>query len=201
LEIEVNVEGVVVVLSHHISMVPCLADELAPGDSLLNDNRIREALKMALDSSPPSGDPWNRRERGGVRMLQTNGTLQDVLLPVKDVDTPCSFEFTGALSGLPGAPAVAWHSHPFRPGDPSDPLPYDATRSPPSNCPQLADLPSPPEGKVYSAGPGASKKDLQQMEQPPMHLIVDPSKVLLYDHGRKREFKKTTSCDPLAWYS
>jgi hypothetical protein len=64
LNLDAHVEGVALTVAIHVSVVPCLNNETVAGDSLLNDNRLRTALRMALDSSPQTGSPWDRRERG-----------------------------------------------------------------------------------------------------------------------------------------
>ena len=63
-----NVQGLVkpYTLKIRVSVVPCLVPQPQPGDSVINDDRVRKGLQMVLDSVPASGNPWNRRERGGL---------------------------------------------------------------------------------------------------------------------------------------
>lgn len=195
------VQGVTIHLKMRLSVVPCLAPEPQPGDSLINDNRVRAALKMALDSSPPTGDPWNRRERGGVRMLQPDGSVRDYLLPIKPVDQPCSFNWEGVFTGLPGIPILAWHSHPYSPGNPSDPIPYNANATPRSNCDQFANAPPPPPGMVKTAFPGPSQHDSTATGDLPQ-LIVDKDNVWILEGAYPaivvRRWKRNGTCDPLS---
>lgn len=135
--------------SSHVSVIPCLT-----GDPNLDDSRIRKALNDALNATNLTGSPWDRRERGGMRFQRPDGTIVDTLFDVGSNDTPCSFDF--ASRHVNGVPLVVWHTHPFTPLDPNDPLPFDASQTPRSNCPQLANAKRLLPGQVYSAKPGPS---------------------------------------------
>ncbi len=203
MHVDAHVEGVAVHLSIHVNVLPCMIQEQQPVDSLLNDEGIRRALKMALDSSPPTGSPWDRRERGGVRTLLPDGSIQDYLLPIKPNDTSCEFNFAGALGGTQGTAILAWHSHPFSPNDPNDPLPYNPNLVPRSNCPRLAVKPPLPPGKVYAlkAGPSDSADRAAPENSGFPHIIIDKDNIYLIDGPAAtlylRRFKLSASCNPL----
>jgi len=182
--------------STHVSVVPCLA-----GDSILDDSRIRKALNDAWSGSNPGGSAWNRVERGGVRFLLPNGGVRDSLLLIGVGDNPCGMTFPSFI-GAPGVPIVYWHMHPFAP-NPGDPLPYDSSLSPRSNCPRIAKRPPPPPGQVYYMPPGPSRTDSLSSLRP--HLIVDPENVWFLpsptdpNHDVKRYPRSGGGvCDPLA---
>lgn len=201
--VSAHVEGVAVHLKIHVSVVDCLIPEQQPVDSLINDEGVRRALKMALDSSPPTGNPWNRRERGGARMLLPDSSMQDFLLPIKANDEPCRFYFAPDLNNLPGTLLVAWHSHPFTPGTGgSDPLPYTAGLVPPSNCSDLAQKKPPPLGGSYAAKPGPSQDDKTASANLGVpHFIIDKTRVYLIagpaNNLYQRSWKLNASCSPL----
>lgn len=100
--------------------------------------------------------------------------------------------------GLAGLPLVGWHVHSFLPGDPTDPLPYAAGQSPPSTCPQLANM-QPPPGKVYTSKPGPSNADFQLTGGKP-HIVVDKANVWLIDpNGTVHQYPRNQPgmCDAL----
>jgi hypothetical protein len=201
-----TVEGVPVRLSIHVNVLPCLIPEQQPVDSLINDEGVRRSLKMVLDSSPPTGNPWTRRERGGVRMLLPDGSTRDFVLQIKPNDEPCRFYFAGALDGLPGIPILAWHSHPFSPGNASDPLPYTAGLVPPSPCTALASKAPPPTGKVYTAKGGPSDADRKgPMNSGFPHFIIDKTNVYLIDgpdtNQYQRSWRLNAVCSPLGVFN
>ncbi len=181
--------------SVHVSVVPCLTQ-----DSLLDDSRIRNALNDALNATNLNGSPWDRRERGGARIRRPDGSILDTLFEIGSNDTPCSFDFASRHLGNIGTPIVVWHTHPFTPQDPADPLPYDVNSVPHSNCPQFATAPPPPPGKVYAAKPGPSIPNDTQggiwqivVEKNGSVWLVDPS-------GAFTEFPRNQpgKCDPLS---
>jgi len=182
--------------SAHVSVVPCLT-----GDSLLDDSRNRKLLNDAMNGSNPDGSPWDRVERGGIRMLMSEGSVRDTLLPIGPTDNPCGMTFPNPAT-LPGAPLLYWHVHPFNPR-PSDPLPYDSTQTPRSNCRQLATAEPPPPGQVYYMLPGPSTADSTSGLRP--HLIVDKDNVWFMPSTSDpdqtiRHFPRHGAgvCDPLA---
>jgi hypothetical protein len=198
-----NVQGLVApfTLKIHFSVVPCLAPEPQLGDSVINDASIRNLLRMALDSSPPTGNPTNRRERGAARLLYPDGTILDTLLPVKPTDSPCSFTFE--LQDLPPGviPLLGAHAHPFMPGSSTDSLPYDRNVIPHSICPQYANKEPPPVGRVYSAAPGPSPADWKAMSGY-IGLVVDKANVYIIEgvwpNQVGRIWKRSGTCDPIS---
>lgn len=181
----------------YLSVVPCLT-----GDSLLDDSRLRRALRDALNGSNPNDPAASRRERGGKRLRAPDGSVRDTLYPVGPNDTPCSFNYPPAAPGE-GTPLVAWHTHPFSPLDPNDPLPYDAGQAPPSSCPQLEYKRPPPPGKVYSAAPGPSPVDMTVAGGIP-NIVVDKDNVWVvpadYPASPVRKYPRSGAggCDPLS---
>lgn len=185
LELESVVNGSLQVKSKYISVLTCLV-----GDTLLDDARIRKALRTAMDSSFPNAPPLNRWERKGWRLLQPDGTVRDTLLPIGPNDSGCEV-FWPASSG--GTPIVAWHTHPFAPQNPNDPLP------PPSHCPPLVGKPPVP----HMAAPGPSPADSIAAGGIP-NIVVDKREVTIIpaDHPTSpyKRFPRTGPgvCDPLS---
>jgi hypothetical protein len=178
----------------YFSVVPCLT-----GDSLLDDTRLRRALRDAFDAANPNGPPFDRVERGGIRLLMPDGTIQDVLYPRGPADSPCQM-LLPPLGQVQGTPILRWHIHPFRPSDPSDPLPYDPSRVPPSNCDQLVNEPWRP-GQVFLTRPGPSwPEDYKDSLWP--HIVVDKDNVYIVPPGTGQRPYDTKSrlgtCDPLS---
>lgn len=173
--------------SAHVSVVPCLT-----GDSLLDDSQIRKALNDVKCATTVTGPALNRRERGGGRFRRPDGSIVDTLFSIGPTDTPCSFDFSTRNLGF-GVPIVIWHTHPFTPLDPSDPLPL-------SNCPTLANKKPLLPGQVYVAKPGPSiPYDVQSGYD---HIVVEKNgSVWRVDrNGSITEYprNKPGQCDPLS---
>jgi hypothetical protein len=181
--------------SAHVSVVPCLT-----GDSLLDDSQIRRALNSALNGSNLNGSAWDRRERGGARVQRPDGRTFDTLFTIGPTDTPCSFDFAARNLGSLGVIIVAWHTHPFTANDGSDPLPYDASRSPPSTCPQLMNRKPPPLGQVYAAGPGPTVPGDTQSGIPGIVVEKNGSVWVVDANGSYIEYPRNRPgvCDPLS---
>lgn len=162
-----------------VSVLPCLT-----GDSLLDDARIRKLLNDAWNGSSPNDTNWNRRERIGARIQLPDGSVVDTLYALGAAATPCAADPFGGNMG--GIPLVGIHTHPFSPNNPADPLPYDPTQSPVSNCQQVVDAVNKngllPPGKVFTAAPNPSPKDLQLSGGIP-NIIVDADNVWIYYPG------------------
>jgi len=172
--------------SVHVSVLPCLT-----GDSLLDDSRIRRALIDALNGASPNGPAANRRERGGMRFRRPDGSIADTLFGIGPTDTPCSFDFAArSLAGV-GVPIAAWHSHPFTPLDPNDPLP--------SNCPQVANSKLLP-GQVVLALPGPSVPNDTQSGMD--HIVVEKNGAVwrVDPSGASTPYPRNQpgQCDPLS---
>ncbi len=181
--------------SVHVSVVPCLT-----GDSLLDDSRIRRALNNALNATNLTGPAWDRRERGGGRVQRWDGTTFDTLFAVDPTDGPCDVNFAARNLGSIGYLIMSWHTHPFTPLDPNDPLPYDASQSPPTNCLPLVGKKPPPLGKVYSAGPGPSIPGDIQSGYPAIVVEKNGSVWVINENGVYFEYPRSGQgvCDPLS---
>lgn len=177
----------------HVSVLPCLT-----GDPLLDDSRIRGKLNDALNGSNPNGAAVNRVERGGARILLPNGSVLDTLLPIGPNDTPCSFNFPSNIGSL-GVPVVFWHTHPFKPGSATDPLPYDTTLTPPSPCPNLVKMGPPKPGHVYAGQLGPSIPEDVQSGYPMIVVEKDGSVWMAYPNATPVQYPRSgpLSCDAL----
>ena len=181
--------------SSHVSVIPCLT-----GDSILDDSRIRKDLNDALNATNLTGSPWDRRERGGMRFQRPDGTIVDTLFDVGPNDGPCSFDF--ASRQVNGVPLVVWHSHPFTPEDPTDPLPFDPTQTPRSNCAPLANAKRLLPGQVYTAKRGPSIPNDVQGGIPSIVIEKNGSVWMGHPDQSVTPYPRTGSgvCDPLRVY-
>ena len=181
--------------SSHVSVIPCLT-----GDSILDDSRIRKDLNDALNATNLTGSPWDRRERGGMRFQRPDGTIVDTLFDVGPNDGPCSFDF--ASRQVNGVPLVVWHSHPFTPEDPTDPLPFDPTQTPRSNCLPLANAKRLLPGQVYTAKRGPSIPNDVQGGIPSIVIEKNGSVWMGHPDQSVTPYPRTGSgvCDPLRIY-
>lgn len=127
-----------------------------------------------------------------MRFRRPDGSVADTLFSIGPTDTPCSVDFAARSPAGVGVPIAAWHSHPFTPLDPNDPLP--------SNCPQVANSKPLPPGKVHvaAAGPSVPQDTQSGMD----HIVVEKNgSVWRVDpNGATTPYPRNQpgQCDPLS---
>ncbi len=181
----------------HFSVLPCLT-----GDSLLDDARIRRALKAALDGSNPNGPPHQRVERFGGRFLRPDGTILDTVFQAPAGAGPCTTGNWPNTSGI-GTPLVTWHTHPFRPRSSSDTLPRSTVVCPGNPNPYVPRRLAPGPSTCDPAIGGSC--DFTVNAGVPI-IVVDKDNVYVvgpYDPADRRTFKwktyKRSACDALSY--
>lgn len=117
LTVQAYVNGDLKTKSQYISVLTCLT-----GDSLLDDARIRKALKDAWDGSHASGPQSGRMERVGGRFDGSSFPIDTTFGPLPGAG-PCWGWGAGWNWNTPGLgpPRVVWHTHPFYHGEPRIP--------------------------------------------------------------------------------
>jgi hypothetical protein len=154
------VNGTVQTEERFVSVLPCLT-----GDSLLDDARIRRALKEAWEGSN-AGDPdqGDRRERLGGRFPDGQGGWTDTTFSTLPGATMCRSydpaEWNWNTPGL-GPPAITRHTHPASPGEHRT---Y-------GSCPERDTTPWPP-GTTRIIGRGPSQSDYSSFFDIPF-VVVD----------------------------
>lgn len=139
--------------SVQVYVFPCLT-----GNGLLDDPDIRNGLRDAWAASGADSKPGNQRtERIGGLKCEA-GLCTPHLSPVGPKDNACKSYFTPAMQG----DSVVWHMHPFKPQDPTDPLPIG------DSCPGST-------GGMAASGPTWPDDYLSSGGRP--HIVVDGSDV------------------------
>jgi len=148
-------------LEARVDVFSCLT-----GDPLLDDPIIRQGLRDAWAGSSPNGPNTGRKERGGGLICPNTGLCTPDLAPIGPQDDACHFYPADAPNAQQWT--VLWHTHPFNPLDPNDPLPNNYAYCAPKNP---GDPPI-PAGKIRLSQPGPSQADLAASDWVP-RIVVD----------------------------
>lgn len=162
--VDVMVNGVTDTKSIHITVFPCLI-----GDSLMDNPEIRRGIRESWDSSHTNAPDTQRLETGGMYSC-TNGICSSTTFPHNASlgQDACTYHWDPSLAG---GGIVYWHTHPFMPMDPNDPLPLAPF------CPRNNPRTLPP-GHVRVASRGPSDSDYVAASGFP-HIVVDKENAYL----------------------